>query len=193
MNRFGCVLLLIFVAAAVAFALMLRGGEAPEPGPTPAATAAPAPAAAQALVIPVSGIRPEQLADTWGQSRANGARAHHAIDIMAPHGTLVVAAAPGRVEKLFESNDGGHTVYVRSTDGATIYYYAHLDAYYPGLAEGQAVRAGDVIGTVGSSGNADPSAPHLHFEIKRMGPGEGWWQGKEVNPYPLLAGKAPGR
>lgn len=193
MNRFGWFLLLIFILGAIAFALMLgRGSKQARPAPQPAATASPVQASAD-LVLPVAGVKPEELVDTWGQSRGGGMREHHAIDIMAPRGTPVVAAAPGWVEKIFESDDGGHTVYVRSPDGATIYYYAHLDAYRPGLAEGQQVRTGDVIATVGSTGNADPGAPHLHFEIKRMAPGEGWWQGREVNPYPLLAGKALAR
>jgi murein DD-endopeptidase MepM/ murein hydrolase activator NlpD len=193
LNRFGWFLLLIFILGAIAFALMLgRGSKQARPAPQQAATASPIQASAD-LVLPVAGVKPEELVDTWGQSRGQGMREHHAIDIMAPRGTPVVAAAPGRIEKIFESDDGGHTVYVRSPDSATIYYYAHLDAYRPGLAEGQQVRAGDVIATVGSTGNADPAAPHLHFEIKRMAPGEGWWQGQEVNPYPLLAGKALAR
>lgn len=195
MNRFGWFLLLLFVLGAIAFALMLGAGrEEPAPAPLPSATASAAPVTAGAgLVMPVAGVTPEQLTDTWGQSRGGGAREHHAIDIMAPRGTLVVAAAPGRIEKIFESDNGGHTVYVRSPDGTTVYYYAHLDSYRPGLAEGQQVRAGDVIATVGSTGDASPEAPHLHFEIKRMAPGEGWWQGQEVNPYPLLAGKPAAR
>ena len=187
MNRLGWFLFLLFVVAGLAFGLMIGTGreEGPPASPTPEPDQM-----GNALAIPVDGVKPEQLTDTWGQSRAGGARAHQAIDIMAPRGTLVVAAAPGRVEKLFESNDGGHTVYVRSADGGTIYYYAHLDAYRDGIAEGQTLRTGDVIGTVGSTGNASPGGPHLHFEIKRMGAGESWWQGREVNPYPLLAGKA---
>jgi peptidoglycan LD-endopeptidase LytH len=156
-------------------------------GRGPAGAAADALADQGGIVIPVEGVRADQLADSWGQSRAGGARSHKAIDIMAPRGTLVVAAAPGRVEKLFLSNDGGKTIYIRSPDGRTIYYYAHLDTYRAGLAEGQQVRAGDVIGTVGFTGNASPDGPHLHFEIKRMAPGEGWWQGTEINPYGLLS------
>lgn len=192
MNRFGWLLLLIFVIAAIALLFMMGPiEERSKPDPAPSASAITA--ATGDLVIPVAGVQSGQLTDTWGQSRAAGAREHHAIDIMAPRGTPVVAAAPGRVEKLFDSDDGGHTIYVRSPDGGTIYYYAHLDAYYPGLAEGRQVKAGDVIATVGSTGNASPDAPHLHFEIKRMAPGEGWWQGQEVNPYPLLAGKASAR
>ena len=193
MNRLGWFLLLIFILGAIAFALMLgpssRAPVAP-PTPQPTQTAAASAPAGAGLAIPVAGVKPEQLTDTWGQSRGNGTREHHAIDIMAPRGTPVVAAAPGRIEKIFESHDGGHTVYIRSPDGSTVYYYAHLDAYRPGLTEGQQVGTGDVIATVGSTGDASPEAPHLHFEIKHMAPGEGWWQGQEVNPYPLLAGKA---
>jgi murein DD-endopeptidase MepM/ murein hydrolase activator NlpD len=109
---------------------------------------------------------------------------------MAPHGTLVVAAAPGKVEKLyFSKGGGGITAYVRSTDGLWTYYYAHLQDYATGLREGQSVRIGEPIGRVGSTGNANPAGPHLHFAIHRMAPGEKWYQGTAVNPYPLLAGK----
>jgi peptidoglycan LD-endopeptidase LytH len=138
------------------------------------------------LVVPVEGIRREQLSDTWGQSREAGRRAHEAIDIMAPRGTPVLAAAAGTVEKLFVSVRGGTTVYVRSADRRTIYYYAHLDRYAPGLAERQPVRAGQVIAYVGSTGDASPDAPHLHFGMSTARPDEGWWQGVPTNPYPLL-------
>ncbi|MDP8912835.1 MAG: M23 family metallopeptidase, partial [Pseudomonadota bacterium] len=126
--------------------------------------------------------------------RSGGARIHDAIDIMAPHGRAVVAAAPGKVEKLFFSKGGGGiTAYVRSPDGRYLFYYAHLQDYAPGLKEGQLVRQGDRIGTVGSSGNANPAGPHLHFAIHRMQPGEKWYEGAAVNPYPLLVGKTPPR
>lgn len=141
------------------------------------------------LAIPVAGIKPDALADTYTQARSGG-RVHNAIDIMAPHGTPVVAAAAGRVEKLFFSQGGGGiTVYVRSPDDKWIYYYAHLDAYAPGLKEGQAVRRGDPLGTVGSTGNANPAGPHLHFAVHSMAEGEDWHEGSPINPYPLLAGK----
>lgn len=138
------------------------------------------------LVVPVAGIRREALADTWGQSREGGRRVHEAIDIMAPRGTPVLAAAAGTVEKLFVSVRGGTTVYVRSPDRRRIYYYAHLDRYAPGLAERQQVRGGQVIGYVGSTGDASPNAPHLHFAVNLARPEEGWWQGVAINPYPLL-------
>lgn len=137
-----------------------------------------------ALIIPVEGVAAQQLSDTWGQSRGNGTREHHAIDIMAPRGTSVLAAASGTVEKVFESVNGGHTLYVRTRDGTAIHYYAHLDTYL--VAEKAVVRQGEQIATVGNTGSASGGAPHLHFEIKLMQPGEGWWQGQNINPYPLL-------
>ena len=143
------------------------------------------------LNVPVAGVRIQDLIDTYTQSRGGGARVHNAMDIMAPHGTPVVAAAPGTVEKLFFSRGGGGiTAYVRSPDRRWIYYYAHLQAYAPGLAEGQQLRAGAPIGTVGSTGNANPAGPHLHFAVYRMEPGEPWHAGTPVNPYPLIAGPA---
>lgn len=146
------------------------------------------------LAIPVAGKSVRDLVDTYTQSRAGGARVHNAIDIMAARGTPVVAAAPGTVEKLyFSQGGGGISAYVRSEDGQWTYYYAHLDAYAPGLREGQRVRQGDPIGTVGSTGNANPAGPHLHFAVNRMNAGERWWQGTPVNPYPLLAGNGPAR
>jgi len=146
------------------------------------------------LAIPVAGIEAGGLQDTFTQARAGGARVHDAIDIMAPHGTRVVAAAPGTVEKLFFSKGGGGiSAYVRSNDRQWNYYYAHLQDYAPGLVEGQRVVRGQLIGTVGSTGNANPAGPHLHFAINRMARGEKWYDGAPVNPYPLLAGKGAAR
>lgn len=143
------------------------------------------------LAIPVGGVSASQLVDTYTQSRGGGSRVHHAIDIMAPRGTPVVSASDGMVEKLFYSQGGGGiTAYVRSPDGVWLHYYAHLDSYAPQLREGARIRRGDPIGTVGISGNASPSGPHLHYAIYRMSAGERWWQGAPVNPYPLLAGTA---
>ena len=142
------------------------------------------------LAIPVQGIQAKQLTDTFTQARAGGARIHDAIDIMAPEGTPVLAATNGTVEKLFFSQGGGGiTAYVRSPDQRWTYYYAHLQGYAPGLAEGQQVKQGQFIGRVGHTGNASAEGPHLHFAINQMRPGEKWWQGTPINPYPLLAGK----
>ena len=146
------------------------------------------------LAIPVAGVKPKDLVDTYKQARAGGARIHDAIDIMAPSGTPVVAAGPGKVEKLFFSKGGGGiTAYVRSPDDRYIFYYAHLQDYAPGLKEGRVVAQGDPIGTVGFTGNANPAGPHLHFAIHRMAPGEKWYKGSAVNPYPLLVGRPTGR
>jgi murein DD-endopeptidase MepM/ murein hydrolase activator NlpD len=146
------------------------------------------------LAIPVAGVKPGQLVDTFTQARAGGSRPHDAIDIMAPAGTPVISAASGRIEKLFFSQGGGGiSAYVRSDDGRWTYYYAHLQEYAPGLAEGQRVARGTMIGRVGSTGNANPAGPHLHFAINRMNPGEKWYQGAPINPYPLLAGKQASR
>jgi len=142
------------------------------------------------LAIPVQGVKTGDLVDTFTQARAGGARRHDAIDIMAPAGTPVLSASEGIVERLFLSRGGGGiTVYVRSPDRRWVYYYAHLQGYAPGLSEGQRVERGQLLGRVGATGNANPAGPHLHFAIMRMEPGEKWYQGSAINPYPLLAGK----
>ena len=142
------------------------------------------------LAVPVASVRPGQLVDTFTQARAGGARRHDAIDIVAAAGTPVISATPGIVEKLYSSQGGGGiTIYIRSDDGRWMYYYAHLQGYAPGLKEGSRVQRGQVIGRVGSTGNADPAGPHLHFAINTMAKGEKWWQGTAINPYPLLAGR----
>jgi peptidoglycan LD-endopeptidase LytH len=140
------------------------------------------------LALPVVGVKPEQLVDTFETARAAGRR-HDAIDIMAAEGTPVIAAADGTIEKLFNSVRGGMTIYERSPDQKWVYYYAHLSAYAPGLAEGQQVKRGQVIARVGHTGDASAAGPHLHFAINTMAPGDHWWNGTAINPYPLLAGK----
>jgi murein DD-endopeptidase MepM/ murein hydrolase activator NlpD len=138
-----------------------------------------------ALAIPVAGVTAAQLIDTYTDARGTG-RSHEAIDIMAPQGTPVYAVEDGRVEKLFDSKQGGLTVYQFDRAGELVYYYAHLDRYAPGLVEGQSLKQGDVVGYVGYTGNANPAAPHLHFAIFRLGPEKKWWKGTPVNPYPYL-------
>ena len=145
------------------------------------------------LLVPVAGISRSALRDSWGDARGGGTRGHRGLDIMAPRGTPVVAVADGRVEKLFHSRLGGTTLYQRSADGGWVYYYAHLSGYAPGMAAGRAVRAGETIAYVGDTGDAGPGNYHLHFAITRMRPGEGWWQGADVNPYPILAHARPSR
>ncbi|WP_225042472.1 M23 family metallopeptidase [Xanthomonas campestris] len=175
---------------------------APEPAQAASAMAAPVggPSAAQAeqasasnnvaLLIPVQGITSSQLQDTFTDARSEG-RVHDAIDILAPAGTPVLAVADGTVEKLFDSKRGGLTVYQFEPGGRYCYYYAHLQRYADGLAEKQVIKRGQLIGYVGSTGNADPAAPHLHFEIHRLGPEKQWWKGEALNPYPILHGDQP--
>ena len=152
--------------------------------------AAPAPAPAteaiehRDLEIPVEGVDADELYDSFRDAR--GSRVHHAIDIMAPRGTPVRAVEDGTIEKLFTSAGGGLTIYQFDPSASFCYYYAHLDAYAKRLREGMAVKRGDVIGYVGSTGNAAPDAPHLHFAITRLTGDKRWWEGEPVNPYPIF-------
>ena len=136
------------------------------------------------LAIPVAGVSAFALTDTYEDRR--GAKSHEAIDIAAPRGTPVVAVDDGRIAKLFTSVPGGLTVYQFDLDERFAYYYAHLDRYADGLQEGALVRRGDVVGYVGTTGNAPPDAPHLHFAIFLLGPERAWWKGTPLNPSPIL-------
>jgi peptidoglycan LD-endopeptidase LytH len=140
------------------------------------------------LLVPVAGVAAADLSDTFTDSRGSE-RVHDAIDIMAPAGTPVLAVADGHIEKLFDSANGGLTIYQFEPSGHYVYYYAHLQRYAAGLKEGDRVRRGQVIGYVGSSGNASPEAPHLHFAILLLGPDKRWSGGTPINPYPLLGGR----
>lgn len=136
------------------------------------------------MIIPVAGIAKAALHDMFNEKR--GGRTHEAIDIMAPRGTPVIAADDGVVKKLFTSVPGGLTVYEFDPDQNFCYYYAHLDGYAAGLHEGQQLRRGEILGYVGTTGNAPKDAPHLHFALIRLDPEKRWWKGTYVNPYPLL-------
>jgi len=145
--------------------------------------------AQRALLVPVVGIEPGQLSDNYEQSR--GSRKHEAIDILAPRGTPVVAVDDGRIAKLFTSKPGGLTIYQFDPQSRVAYYYAHLDRYALGLREGMDVHRGDLIGYVGTTGNADRNTPHLHFAVFRLGHPPKWWEGEPVNPYPALSRAQP--
>ena len=137
------------------------------------------------LQMPIASVDPNTLTDTFNQTR-DGTRPHEALDISAPRGTPVHAVADGNVAKLFTSKQGGLTVYQFNNSRTRCYYYAHLDHYAPGLKEGTLLRAGDVLGYVGTTGNAPPDTPHLHFAVFELGPEQHWWQGKGIDPLPLL-------
>jgi murein DD-endopeptidase MepM/ murein hydrolase activator NlpD len=138
------------------------------------------------LEMPVQGVSRSELRDSFDEARAAGLRTHEALDIMAPRGTPVRAVEDGRVAKLFTSVAGGLTIYLFDPSETFAYYYAHLDRYADELREGQTVRRGDVIGYVGSTGNAAEDAPHLHFAIFQLGLERKWWKGTPVNPYGVL-------
>ena len=146
--------------------------------------------AGRRLTIPVAGTMASHLTNTFDDVRGGGARAHQALDIMAPRGTPVVAVEDGRIEKLFTSRPGGLTIYQFDPTRSYSYYYAHLDRYAEGLTEGQAVKRGEVIAYVGSTGNASPEGPHLHFGIFKLGPEKRWYEGAPLNPFPELGGRA---
>ena len=155
--------------------------------PTPAAPSAGSGDLAERLLIPVQGIAARQLQNTYDDARSEG-RVHEAIDIMAARGTPVLAVEDGKVVKLFQSAKGGITLYQFDPSETFCYYYAHLDRYAGGIKEGDLVHRGQVIGYVGSTGNASPDGPHLHFAIFRLGPEKQWWKGEALNPYRALGG-----
>lgn len=137
------------------------------------------------LRLPVEGFELARLRDNFAEQR--GARVHEAIDLLAPRGTPVVAVDDGVVKKLFTSAAGGLTVYQYDPGETYAYYYAHLDRYAEGLAEGRFLKKGDRVGYVGTTGNAPPGTPHLHFTIYKLPADKRWWQGTPINPYPLWA------
>jgi len=155
------------------------------PLPTP-----PADLARRDLLMPVPGVRREDLRDTFSEARSQG-RVHEAIDIMSPRNTPVMAVEDGRIVKLFTSNLGGLTIYQFDPGETYCYYYAHLESYAPGLKEGDRVVRGQVIGYVGTTGNAGPNSPHLHFAIFRLNADKHWWQGQAINPYTILRQGGP--
>ena len=166
--------------------------EGPQADTRASAVPAPADLRQRNLILPVQGITPEQLQNTFGDSRSGG-RVHEAIDIMAPRNTPVLAVEDGKVAKLFTSKQGGLTIYQFDPTETYAYYYAHLERYADGIKEGMMLRRGQVVGYVGTSGNANPAGPHLHFAIFRLTPEKRWWDGAPVNPFPVLGGRGGDR
>jgi peptidoglycan LD-endopeptidase LytH len=161
-----------------------------EPSPTPqplkeVLTLEPSYIGRLNLAVPVKGVKSEKLLDTFGDARSEG-RVHDAIDIPAPAGTPVIATAEGDIVKLFQSERGGITIYQASVDKKLIFYYAHLQGYAEGLAVGKRVWQGETIGYVGDTGNAGTGNYHLHFSIMITKDPKRYWEGTNINPYPLL-------
>lgn len=137
-----------------------------------------------AIASPIKGLKAHALRDSFNEMH-NGHR-HEAIDIMEPEGTPVRAVVDGTIQKLFLSKAGGNTIYEFDADSIYCYYYAHLERYADGLHDGMRVSQGEVIGYVGSTGDASPAAPHLNFTIYLLGPHRRWWKGVPIDPYPVL-------
>ena len=144
-------------------------------------------ALASQLIIPVQGIAVRDLRDSYTEARGGGSRSHQAIDIPAPRNTPIFAATNGRILRKFSSKDGGNMIYSTDASEKFILMYAHLDHYADNLVDGMTVRQGDIIGYIGTTGNAPPDLPHLHFAIARASDIRDWWKGTPVNPFPLLA------
>ena len=149
------------------------------------ATLAPEAAlAAKGLIIPVEGVDPSRVRDSY--TAARGGRTHDAVDIMAPRGTPVIAADAGTIVRLRQNDAGGITIYQLDPDERFVYYYAHLDRYEQGLVEGMSIRKGDVLGFVGTTGNASKDTPHLHFQVMLYRGRGQYWGGDPINPHPFL-------
>jgi murein DD-endopeptidase MepM/ murein hydrolase activator NlpD len=140
---------------------------------------------ARSLTLPVQGIKRDELRDTFNEARG-GSRKHEAIDVLAPRNTPVVAVEDGKIARLFLSAAGGITIYQFDPTAAYCYYYAHLEKYADGLEEGDTVKRGQVIGYVGTTGNAPRDTPHLHFAIFKLGDAKKWWEGTPIDPYSVL-------
>jgi len=137
------------------------------------------------LQMPIDGANPEVLKGQFYGARTG--HPHEAVDIMAARNAPVHAVQNGTIAKLFFSKGGGgNTIYEFDLSGVYAYYYAHLERYADGLREGQHVVSGQVIAYVGTSGNAPPNAPHLHFAIFELTPARHWWEGKAIDPYPFF-------
>lgn len=160
-------------------------GTRPPEAATSVRAAPPAALADRSLEIPVKGVEPEQLVRSFEDQRS-GMRSHEAIDIPAPRNTPVRAVEGGKIARLFDSKAGGHTIYQFDPTEQFCYYYAHLERYADGLHEGDTVEKGQVIGYVGTSGNAPPNTPHLHFAIFKLTPEKHWWEGTPIDPYDVL-------
>jgi murein DD-endopeptidase MepM/ murein hydrolase activator NlpD len=138
----------------------------------------------RALRVPIDGVNPESFKGGFTEHRAGaGGHEHQAVDILSPRNTPIHAAEDGTIEKLFDSRAGGHTIYQFDSTRQFCYYYAHLERYAEGLHAGQHVSAGDVIGYVGTSGNAPPGTPHLHFAVYVLGDDKRWSTGQAIDPY----------
>jgi peptidoglycan LD-endopeptidase LytH len=139
------------------------------------------------LMVPVLGVTPDRLSDSFNDARSDGERVHHAIDILAPRGTPVLSADSGSILRVSSNALGGLTIYAIDASRRLVYYYAHLDRYEIGVHRGMALAKGEVIGYVGTTGNARGGPPHLHFQVMRFDGERRWWEGQPIDPFPYFA------
>jgi peptidoglycan LD-endopeptidase LytH len=183
--RLGGALLICAVSAtACSRARVTTAPAPPAPAPSTVSLTPEAALAAKALLIPVEGVDASRVRDSY--TAARGGRTHDAVDIMAPRGTPVLAADSGTILKLRQNDAGGITIYQLDPTARFVYYYAHLDHYQKGLVEGMAIRQGEVLGFVGTTGNAPKDLPHLHFQVMLYRGNGQYWGGEPINPHPYL-------
>jgi peptidoglycan LD-endopeptidase LytH len=178
-ERANCALIALLVISLVLnSATYSRSTDVGAPQPAPLLPVISAP--------PINGLKVSELHDSFNEIHYG--HRHEAIDIMKPYGTAIHAVVDGTIRRLFHSRAGGITIYQFDRDGTYCYYYAHLDRYANDITEGMTVKHGQILGYVGTSGDARPNAPHLHFAIARLGPDKRWWKGTPIDPYPVLVG-----
>ncbi len=143
----------------------------------------------RSLRLPIDGVDVAALDGDFEERRGGGSRGHEAVDMLAPRNTPIHAVENGTIARLFKSAAGGITIYQFDPTGSFCYYYAHLERYADDLREGQQVQRGEVIGYVGTTGNAPPNTPHLHFAIFELTPEKKWWEGKPLDPYEVFSSR----
>jgi murein DD-endopeptidase MepM/ murein hydrolase activator NlpD len=141
------------------------------------------------LQLPVDAALVESMRGQFNDKRSG--HTHEAVDLMAPRNSPVHAVEDGTIARLFLSKAGGTTIYQFDPGQRFCYYYAHLAGYAEGLREGQSVSKGQVLGYVGTTGNAPPNAPHLHFAIFELTPAKHWWQGRAIDPFTVFSTVLP--
>jgi len=176
----------IVAAPAPAAQQQAQAVSAPDAAPAADPAATTAVAHLGGLLFPVPGVDSTRLDDSFDAPRDGGSRRHNAIDIMAPRGTPILAVQDGRILRLADNSKGGITIYATDVEEQFVYYYAHLDRYYPNIYSGKPLMRGDTLGYVGTTGNAPKDLPHLHFQVMHMPADKKFWNGPPINPYPLL-------
>ncbi|MEM6794071.1 MAG: M23 family metallopeptidase [Acidobacteriota bacterium] len=178
--------LFVFAQALVLYLAIFSCTSAPTRAPEPPPSTPPGDEIEalrqRGLLVPVEGVARSELRGSFGAPR--GQRKHLGLDILAPRGTPVVAVESGTIARVWTGRLAGRALHLVSSDGRYLYFYAHLEGYARGLRAGREVRAGEVLGFIGDTGNA--TTPHLHFGIRSADRGDGRGQGPALDPYRVL-------